>query len=118
MASLAREYGASPAGNQGQERGGRGSINSREEMPLGFLTLRARKTSTCLGRTFRRFEARLGGKKAVMAAAHNMLVMVSHLLAEGTLYDEERNHRLSPQPEERQRRRAVQALQALSYRVT
>jgi transposase len=78
----------------------------------------ARKTSTCLGRTFRRFEARLGGKKAVMAAAHNMLVMVSHLLAEGTLYDEERNHRLSPQPEERQRRRAVQALQALGYRVT
>jgi hypothetical protein len=47
-----------------------------------------------------------------------MLVMVYHLLAEGTVYDEERDHRLSPQPEERQRRRAVQAVQALGYRVT
>ena len=53
-----------------------------------------------------------------MAVAHNMLVMVFHLLAEGTLSGEERDTRLSPQQEERQRRRAVQALQALGYRVT
>src|SRR5262245_47176726 len=46
MASLAREYGASPEGNQGQERGGRGSINSREEMRLGFLTLRGLSSGT------------------------------------------------------------------------
>jgi transposase len=78
----------------------------------------ARKTSTFLGRTFRRLEARLGGKKAAMAVAHKILVIVYHLLAEGTLYDEERYNRLSPQQEERQRRRAVQALQALGYRVT
>jgi transposase len=78
----------------------------------------ARKTSTFLGRTFRRLEARLGGKKAAMAVAQTILVMVYHLLAEGTLYDEERYNRLSPQQEERQRRRAVQALQALGYRVT
>jgi transposase len=78
----------------------------------------ARKTSTFLGRTFRRLEARLGGKKAAMAVAHKILVLVSHLLAEGTLYDEERDNRLSPQQEARQRRRAVQALQALGYRVT
>jgi transposase len=78
----------------------------------------ARKTSPCLGRTFRRLEARLGGKKAAMAVAHKILVIVYHLLAEGTLYDEERYNRLSPQQEERQRRRAVQALQALGYRVT
>jgi hypothetical protein len=38
------EYGAWPEGNQGQERGGRGSINSREEMRLGFLTLREQET--------------------------------------------------------------------------
>jgi transposase len=78
----------------------------------------ARKTSTFLGRTFRRLEARLGGKKAAMAVAHKILVIVYHLLAEGTLYDEERYNRLSPQQEARQRRRAVQALQALGYRVT
>jgi hypothetical protein len=60
----------------------------------------------------------LGGKKAAMAVAHKILVMVYHLLAEGTLYDEERCNRLSPQQEERHRSRAVQALQALGYRVT
>ena len=53
-----------------------------------------------------------------MAVAHKILVIVYHLLAEGTLYDEERYNRLSPQQEERQRRRAVQALQALGYGVT
>jgi transposase len=78
----------------------------------------ARKTSTFLGRTFRRLEARLGGKKAAMAVAHKILVIVYHLLAQGTVYDEERYNRLSPQQEERQRRRAVQVLQALGYRVT
>jgi hypothetical protein len=78
----------------------------------------ARKTSTFLGRTFRHIEARLAGKKAAKAVAHKILVIVYHLLAEGTLYDEERYNRLSPQQEERQRRRAVQALQALGYRVT
>jgi hypothetical protein len=70
----------------------------------------ARKTATFLGRTFRRLEARLGGKKAAMAVAHRILVVVYHLLAEGTLYDEERYHRLSPHQEARQRQRAVKVL--------
>jgi hypothetical protein len=46
-----------------------------------------------------------------------MLVIVDHLLAEGTLDDEERYNRLSPRQEAHQRKRAVQALQALGYRV-
>jgi transposase len=50
----------------------------------------ARKTPTFLGRTFRRLETRLGGKKAAMAVAHKILVLVYHLLAEGTMYDEQR----------------------------
>jgi len=40
----------------------------------------ARKTPTYLGRTFRRLEARLGGKKAAVAIAHKLLVIVYHLL--------------------------------------
>jgi transposase len=78
----------------------------------------ARNTSMCLGLTCRRLEARIGGTKAAMTVAHKLLVIVYHLLAEGTLYDEDRYHRLSPQQEEHQRRRAEQALQALGYRVT
>jgi transposase len=49
-----------------------------------------RKTSTFLGRTFRRLEARLGSKKAAMAVAHKILVIIYHLLLEGTFYEEER----------------------------
>jgi transposase len=78
----------------------------------------ARKTPTFLGRTFRRLEARLGGKKAAMAVAHKILVIVYHLLAEGTLYDEGRYDRLQPRQEERDRKRAIKALERLGYAVT
>jgi Holliday junction resolvasome RuvABC DNA-binding subunit len=57
----------------------------------------------------------LGGKKAAVASAHTLVVIVSHLLAEGTLYDEERYNRLQPRQEERQRQRAVKALEQLGY---
>jgi transposase len=50
----------------------------------------ARKTPTFLGRTFRRLEVRLGKKKAARAIAHNIRVIVYHLLALGTCYEEAR----------------------------
>jgi transposase len=78
----------------------------------------ARKTPTFLGQTFRRLEGRLGGKKAAMAVAHKILVIVYHLLREGTFYDEERYHHLQARQEERQQQRAVKALEHLGYRVT
>jgi transposase len=78
----------------------------------------ARKTPTFLGRTFRRLETRLGGKKAAMAVAHKILVIVYHLLREGTFYEEERYDCLQMRQEERQQRRAVKALEYLGYRVT
>jgi hypothetical protein len=53
-----------------------------------------------------------------MAVAHKMLVIVYHLLREGTFYDEERYDRLQTRQEERQQKRAVQALEHLGYRVT
>ncbi|HSX81057.1 MAG TPA: transposase [Candidatus Saccharimonadia bacterium] len=70
----------------------------------------ARKAPTFLGRTFRHLERRLGGKKAAMAVAHKILVIVYHLLLEGTCYEEERYDRLQARPEERQQKRAAQAL--------
>jgi hypothetical protein len=53
-----------------------------------------------------------------MAVAHNIGVMVSHRLAEGTVDEKARDQRRSPPQEERQRRRAVQVLPALGSRVT
>jgi transposase len=41
-----------------------------------------RKTDTFLGRTFRKLEARIGGKKAAVAVGHKILVIIFHLLNE------------------------------------
>jgi hypothetical protein len=78
----------------------------------------ARKTSTFLGRTFRRLEARLGGKRAAVAVGHKMLVIVYHLLWQGTYYEEQRYADQQPNQEERDYRRAITALKRLGYDVT
>jgi transposase len=78
----------------------------------------ARKTPTFLGRTFRRLERRLGGKKAAPAVGHKILVIVYHLLAEGTFYEEARYTHLQPRQEAQQRQRAVKALERFGYHVT
>jgi hypothetical protein len=41
-----------------------------------------------------------------------------HLLAEGTFYDEGRYERVGPKQEERERKRAIKALERLGYRVS
>ncbi len=53
-----------------------------------------------------------------MAVAHKLLVIMDHLLLEGTLYEEERYDRLLPRQEERERKRALKALARLGYAVT
>jgi len=57
---------------------------------LGPYAWGARKTPTFLGRTFRRLEVRIGKKKAALAIAQKILVIVSHLLTLGTSYEEAR----------------------------
>ncbi len=78
----------------------------------------ARPTATFLGRTFRRLEVRLGKKKAAMAVAHKILVMIYHLLSEGTFYEEGRYAHIGPKQQERERNRAIKALERLGYNVT
>jgi transposase len=53
-----------------------------------------------------------------VAVAHKILVIIYHLLAEGTFYDEQRYDHLQPQQEDRQRKRAIKALEQLGYEVT
>ena len=118
---LASWAGMCPGNDEsaGKRRGGRTRKGNRYlRRVLVQCAWAARKTSTYLGRTFRRLEARLGGKKAAMAVGHKILVIVYHLLAEGTFYDEERYDRLQPRQEEQQRKRAVKALERLGYQVT
>ena len=60
----------------------------------------------------------MGVKKAAVAVAHKILVIIYHLLLEGTSYEEERYNRLLPRQEERERQRALKALERLGYAVT
>ena len=119
-ARLASWAGLCPGNNEsaGKRRHGRTRKGNRYlRRVLVQCAWAARKTPTFLGRTFRRLEARLGGKKAAMAVAHKILVLVYHLLAEGTVYDEQRYTHLQPRQEEQWRRRAVKALERLGYQV-
>jgi transposase len=80
---------------------------------VGQWAWATRQPSTCLGRTLRRLEARLGSKTAAMAVAHKIRVIMYPLLLEGTLYEEERDDRLLPKQEERARQRALKTLERL-----
>ncbi|MCP4539028.1 MAG: IS110 family transposase, partial [Chloroflexi bacterium] len=77
----------------------------------------ARKTDSFLGDTFARLQKRIGGKKAAVAVAHKILVIVYHLLNEGAEYDEERYNRPRRKQEELQRNRALSVLKRLGYEV-
>jgi transposase len=118
---LASWAGLSPGNNEsaGKRRKGRTRQGNRYLrrvlVPCAWAT---RKTSTFLGRTFRRLEARVGGMKAAVAVAQKILVIIYHLLLEGTLYEEERYDRLLPRQEERDRQRAIKARERLGYAVT
>ncbi len=78
----------------------------------------ARKTPTFLGRTLRRLAVRIGKKKAALAIAHTLLVIVSHLLATGSCYEEARYDHYHPKQEARERQRAIKALERLGSTVT
>jgi transposase len=117
---LASWAGVCPGNNEsaGKRRRGKSRKGNRYiRRVLVQCAWAARKTPTYLGRTFRRLEVRLGGKKAAVAVAHKILVIVYHLLSEGTVYDEERYDRLQPRQEAQQRQRAIKMLERLGYHV-
>jgi hypothetical protein len=61
---------------------------------------------------------RLGKKKAAVAVAHNIVVSIDHLLAEGTCDEEVRDDPLRPKREARERQRAIEALERRGSAVT
>jgi transposase len=121
QARLSSWAGVSPGNNEsaGKRRRGKSRRGNRYlRRVLVQCAWGARKTATFLGRTFRRLEVRIGKKKAALAVAHKILVIIYHLLAEGTFYDEGRYERVGPKQEERERKRAIKALERLGYRVS
>jgi transposase len=78
----------------------------------------ARSKNTYLGEQYRRLARRIGKKKALIAVAHSILVIIYHILKEenpyhelGSTYFEEREH-------EAVKRRALRSLERLGYDVS
>jgi transposase len=117
---LASWAGICPGDNESAGKRKSGKIrkgNRYLKRVLAECAWAAGKTETFLGRTFRRLQARIGGKKAAIAVGHKILVIVFHLLNEGMTYDDGRYNRLNPKQENRQRERALAILQQLGYEV-
>jgi transposase len=120
-ARLASWAGMCPGKNEsaGKRRRGKTRQGNRSlRRVFGQCAWTTRKTPTFLGRTCRRLEGRLGGQKAALAVGHKILVIVYHLLAEGTFYEEARDTHLQPRQEAQQRQRALKALERLGSHVT
>jgi transposase len=117
---LASWTGICPGNNEsaGKRRSGRTRKGNRYlKRVLTECSWAAGKTDTFLGHTFRRLQARIGGKKAAVAVGHKILVIVFHLLSEGTNYDDGRYNRPNTKQKERQLKRAISTLQQLGYQV-
>jgi transposase len=78
----------------------------------------ARSKNTYLGEQYRRLARRIGKKKALIAVAHSILVIIYHILKEektyhelGSTYFEEREH-------DAVKRRALRSLERLGYDVS
>lgn len=117
---LASWAGMCPGNNEtaGKRKSGKTHKGNRYlRRVLAECAWATRKTDSFLGRTFRRLHARIGGKKAAVAVGHKILVIVYHLLNEGTMYDDGRYNRPNPRQEARQLKRALSILETLGYQV-
>ena len=72
---------------------------------------------TFLSALYRRLVRRMGKKKALVAVAHRMLVVVYHVLARRLPYKEIQVMPVRPDSE-RQQRRLIKKLETLGLRVT
>jgi transposase len=121
-AHLASWAGLCPGNTQ--SAGKRGSGKTRKGSPaLRSLLVEAahaaaRTKDTYLGARYRRLAARRGAKKAVVAVAHTLLIIVYHVLADGTVYRELGANHFDERDRAGVKRRAVRRLEQLGYKVT
>jgi transposase len=78
----------------------------------------ARTKGTYLAAQYRRLAARRGKAKAAVAVAHSILVIVYHLLTEGTVYHDLGSNYFDERDRGAVERRLVHRLQGLGYRVS
>jgi transposase len=78
----------------------------------------ARSKATFLGAYYQRLRKRMGHKKAIVALAHRILVIIYHLLKEQQFYRELGPDHVGEKAAEVARRRALRTLEQLGYDVT
>ncbi len=78
----------------------------------------AHTKDTFLGEQYRRLAARVGKKKAIVALAHSILVIIYHVLKEKQSYQELGPRYFEEKEQETVKRRAIRHLEQLGYQVT
>jgi len=78
----------------------------------------ARSKNTYLGEQYRRLARRIGKKKALIAVAHSILVIIYHLLKEGKTYQELGSMYFEERERDALKRRALRNLERLGYDVS
>ena len=97
-----------------------GKGNPYLKAALGEAATAAAKTDTFLGERYRRLVRRIGKRKALVAIARSILVIVWHLLADPTarFHDLGADYHASRIDRDRKTRNLVHQLQALGHKVT
>lgn len=118
---LAAWAGVAPGNHEsaGKRHSGRTRKGSRWlRAALTEAAQAAGHTKTYLGTLYHRLAARRGAKRATIAVAHAMLVIVYHLLSEQTTYRDLGVNHFDQQQQEHLSRHLVKRLEKLGYKVS
>lgn len=105
------------AGKRKSGRTGRGNPWLRSTL-IEAAWAAARTRGTYLSALYHRLAPRLGAKRAIVAVAHAILVIIYHLLKHKTTYQDLGHNYFDERNRERVKHRAVHRLEALGYKVT
>lgn len=105
------------AGKRRSGRTGNGNPWLRETL-VEAAWAASRTRHTYLAAQYRRLAARRGGKRALVAVAHFILVIIYHLLRDGTVYQELGGNYFDERQREATVRRSVRRIECLGYKVT
>ena len=101
-----------------RDAGRRGEVAGLRATLIEAGQAAGRTKQTYLGAQYRRLARRRGAKKAAVAVGHSILVIVYHLLSDGTVYADLGVTSFDERDRQQVERRLVNRLEALGYRVT
>jgi hypothetical protein len=96
---------------------GKGNRGPRQAL-MEAANAAARSKGTFLGAYYQQLRKRMGHKKAIVALAHRILVIISHLLTEQQPYRELGPDHAEEKAAESAKRRALRTLEHLGYDVS